>query len=106
MGRRDRSSATAEHVGYRHARLESLLRDEIAGLLADDIDDPALFGVTVAHVTLSIDYRHAKVYFDVAPERRDEVERALARATGFVRARLADAVDLKRVPELRFVHYV
>jgi len=31
------------------------------------------------------------------------IERALERATPFLRARLADAVEMKRVPELRFV---
>jgi len=31
-------------------------------------------------------------------------ERGLERATPFLRARLADAIELKRVPELRFVY--
>lgn len=106
MGRRERTTESADHAGYRHARLEALIRDELAGVLSDEVDDPALDDVKVAHVTVSVDYRHAKVYFDVAPERRQLVERALERAAGFLRARIADAVDLKRVPELRFVHYV
>jgi ribosome-binding factor A len=33
-------------------------------------------------------------------------DRALDRVTPFLRARLADAVDLKRVPELHFVRDV
>jgi hypothetical protein len=31
------------------------------------------------------------------------VERALERATPFLRARLADAIEIKRIPDLRFV---
>jgi ribosome-binding factor A len=107
MSRNERNAANAEHAGYRHARLEALIKDELISLLGDEIDDPALAGVSVAHVTLSIDYRHARVYFRVGEGGSNErVARALERAAGFFRARLADAVDLKRIPELRFVPYV
>jgi ribosome-binding factor A len=34
---------------------------------------------------------------------RRRAERALEHATPFFRARLADAIELKRVPDLRFV---
>ncbi len=103
---RDARPSDAEHAGHRHARLEALIKDELASLLSDEVDDPALAGVGVAHVTLSVDYRHARVYVEVEAERRAAAIRALERAGGFFRARIADAVDLKRVPELRFVPYV
>ena len=91
-----------EGAGHRHARLEGLILEELAALLRDEVSDPALEGVTVTALTLSPDYRHARVHFRAVKERR-EVERALVRATPFFRARVAEAIDLKRVPELRFV---
>ncbi|MFO0669570.1 MAG: 30S ribosome-binding factor RbfA [Polyangiaceae bacterium] len=95
--------------GHRLARLEELITEELRGLLRDDVTDPALDGVWITGLVLSADYKHARVHFgfastlEAARERRTNVERALARATPFLRARLAEAIDMKRVPELRFV---
>jgi ribosome-binding factor A len=86
-----------------------LIVEELRGLLRDDVSDPALTGVRITAIVLSVDYRHARVHFalqaseEEARERRVRVEHGLARATPFLRARLADALDLKRVPDLRFV---
>ena len=107
--KRDESSA-----GYRHARLEQLLLEELRALLRDEASDPALERVRLMALKLSVDYRHAKVHFalidsDSARRGPDEAAervaagRALARATPFFRARLADAIELKRLPDLRFV---
>ena len=93
---RDRSGA-----GHRHERLERVVREELEELLRDEATDPALAGVAIRHVALSVDYRHARVYFTCIDRRAAEA--GLARAAGFLRSRLADAVELKRVPELRFV---
>ena len=95
-----------EHAGHRHARLQDLILEELRSLLRDDVNDPALAEVRVTAVVLSVDYRHARVHFALvskASSDRHRAERALARATAFFRARLADAIDLKRVPDLRFV---
>lgn len=95
--RRDEESA-----GHRHARLQGLILDELRALLRDDVADPALAGVRIASVVLSVDYRHARVHF-LTGETSRESERALTRATPFLRARLAEAIEMKRVPDLRFV---
>jgi ribosome-binding factor A len=99
-------------AGYRHARLEQLLLEELRALLRDEASDPALERVRLMALKLSVDYRHAKVHFvlpssarrgpDEAAERA-AAGRALTRATPFFRARLADAIELKRLPDLRFV---
>ena len=88
----------------RHQRLEQLLVDELRGLFRDDVEDPALASVGIAAVVLSVDYRHLRVHYTYDAPRTPD--RALDRVTPFLRARLADAVDLKRVPELHFVRDV
>jgi ribosome-binding factor A len=93
---------TQEHEGHRHARLQELLLEELRALLRDDIADPALEDVRFSALELSVDYRHARVHYAAADRRSSE--RALARATPFFRAQLVVAVDMKRVPELRFVY--
>jgi ribosome-binding factor A len=104
-----REGNDSEGAGYRHARLQGLILEELRALLRDDVTDPALTEVRITAVVLSVDYRHARVHFAVRGARhgveqeRGRVERALGRATPFLRARLAEAIDLKRVPDLRFV---
>jgi ribosome-binding factor A len=98
-----------EGIGYRHARLQGLILEELRALLRDDVTDPALAEVRITAVVLSVDYRNARVHFalrgatDGVERDRGHVERALGRATAFLRARLADAIELKRVPDLHFV---
>jgi ribosome-binding factor A len=98
-----------EGAGHRHVRLQGLILEELRALLRDDVSDPALANVRVTAVVLSVDYRQARVHFaivdsgDDAARARPGCERALARATPFFRARLADAIDMKRVPDLRFL---
>jgi ribosome-binding factor A len=87
----------------RHERLGQLLLDELRGLFRDDVEDPSLYGVQIAAVVLSVDYRHLRVHYTC---QGNTPTRALERVTPFLRARLADAVDLKRVPELSFIRDV
>src|SRR5688500_17298878 len=103
-----------EGVGHRHQRLETSILEELGAILRDDVSDPELEGVELTAVVLSPDGRNAKVHFVVprarprplgAPPRtpRSAAERAFARATGFLRGRLVDAIELKRAPDLKFV---
>ena len=94
-----------EGAGHRHLRVQSLILEELEALLRDDVSDTELADVRVVAVVLSVDYRHAKVHFVLAatpPADPRLAQRALERATPFLRARLAEAVEMKRVPELGF----
>ncbi len=87
----------------RHLRLQGLLREELEGLLRDDVADPRLADVSVTAVDLSADCRAARVHVvssrDVSPA---EVVAALDRAAPFLRRELASTLDLKFVPALTF----
>ncbi len=98
-----------EFEGHRLLRLQELLLEELRGLVRDDVHDPAVAGAIITALVLSVDYRHARVHFalpksgddDRGP--RDRAMRVFERVTPFLRARLAEGIDLKRVPDLRFV---
>ncbi len=98
-----------EGAGHRHLRLQGLILEELRALLRDDVADPALTAVRITALVLSVDYRQARVHFATLGDSRNggrpggDAARALGRATPFLRARLADALDLKRVPDLRFL---
>lgn len=90
---------------HRHQRVEASILEELRSILRDDITDPELEGVQLTAIVLAPDSKLAKIHFAVPRGRpRTAVERAFARATGFLRARLAEGVELKRTPDLRFVY--
>lgn len=103
---RDRArSRVPSAAGHRHARVEHAILDELRSILRDDVSDPELDGVKLSTLELSPDGRMARVHFAIPRGRpRTAVLRAFTRATGFFRGRLADGVDLKRTPDLRFVY--
>ncbi|WP_242344184.1 ribosome-binding factor A [Anaeromyxobacter terrae] len=98
----------ADATGHRQERLERILHDEIQTLIRDEAADPALEGVRLVSVHLSVDGGHARIGYVVeAPLSAErQVETAslagLGRAAGFLRARLASLLDLKRLPKLSF----
>jgi ribosome-binding factor A len=80
--------------------MQQILLEELQSLFRDDVADPALHGVVINAVVLSVDYRHLRVHCTCGNE---GALRGLERATPFVRRRLSETVELKRVPDLRFV---
>lgn len=93
-----------EGAGYRHLRLEQSILEELRAILRDDVTDAALERARITAVALSPDYRSARVHFMTAKgQSRPDVEKAFGRAAAFMRGRLAEAIELKRTPDLRFV---
>jgi ribosome-binding factor A len=89
---------------YRHQRVESSILEELRSILRDDITNPVLEGVRLTAIVLAPDSKVARIHFAVPRGRpRKDVEAAFVRATGFMRVRLAEGVELKRTPDLRFV---
>jgi len=99
---RDNASAANAH---RHQRVETSILEELRSILRDDVTDPRLDGVRLTAIVLSADSKIARVHFAIprGGASRQEVEAAFVRATGFLRGRLSEGVDLKRTPDLRFV---
>ncbi len=75
-------------------------------LLAGEVKDPRLVGVTISAVDLSGDVSVAKVFFSTLnPDDDFEVAaEGLRKAGGFLRSRLGQMLSMRRAPELRFHH--
>ncbi len=88
-------------MSERTARLDELLREEISDVVRREVDDPRIGFVTITHVEVAPDLRHANVWISVigTPTERRQTLRALARAMPFVRNRLG-RLRLKRIPAL------
>lgn len=88
----------------RMQRLDELLRQEIARLIAEEVRDPRVGFTTVMDARVSPDLRHARVYVSVLGDDREKEAAvdALQRASGFLRGRLATIVEMRYLPELEF----
>ena len=100
MGRRQRSGSNEASIGAgaRTARISELIREEINTLLRNDIQDPHLDGVEITMVEMMGDC--ARLWF--SSDGDEDHLPALDRAKGYMRHQLAEALDLKRTPDLRF----
>ena len=93
----------------RPERLEDQIQFLLSTVILRELRDPDLGFVTITAVRLTPDRGQAKVYFTALSigGKSDEVQvalsrKALGRAAGFLRTHLAKALDMKRVPELKF----
>ena len=89
----------------RSERLGDLILRELSTLLLEEVKDPRVEGVTLTGVRMNTDLRIAEVLFTAGQdeEKRAQAQEGLKRATGFLRTRLGRRLDLRYMPELRFI---
>ena len=90
--------------GSRPERVGEEIREELAALLVREVKDPAIGFLTLTRVKVSPDLQLARVFYTTLGDdkARKDTEKALARATPFLRRHIGARVRLRRVPELRF----
>lgn len=91
--------------GDRIDRISGLIHRELSGLLREVKDPRVPVLLTLREVRVTRDLGQATIYFSLlGDDDPQEVSAGLTRAAGFLRARLADLLELRRMPRLRFVH--
>jgi ribosome-binding factor A len=92
--------------GSRPERVGDQIRQELAQLLARDVQDPGIGFLTITRVKVSPDLQLARVFYTTIGDEkaRKETERALGRATPFLRRQIGSRLRLKNVPELSFMY--
>ena len=93
-------------AGKRAVRVGDQILKEIAILLLNRVKDPRVQGVTMTGIDLSNDLKLARVYFSVMGDKSD-IERALAglnSAKGFIKREIGLRMQLRYVPEIKFLH--
>jgi ribosome-binding factor A len=91
---------------YRQDKVNDRLTVEISQILRE-IKDPRISSVfiSVTGVDCSADFKFAKVFYSVLGEfDPKEVAAGLKSAAGFVRSQLAQRVNLRVTPELKFIY--
>jgi len=85
-------------------RINDRVREILSLTLLNKIEDPRLAGVNITDVRVDRELDFANVYVS-APEGRErerEVIQALNHARGFLKFELANEIDLRVMPRLRF----
>ncbi len=88
-------------------RVADQIQRELSRLLQFELKDPRVGLVTVQDVTVARDLAFADVYFTLLGEGEDaglEAEKVLSGAAGFLRTALAQSLNTRTTPRLRF-HY-
>ena len=69
-----------------------------------EVRDPRVRDVTVTGVEMAPDMRSAKVIVSVmgSPAKQELALRGLANSAGFLQSRIADRIDTRYIPRLRF----
>ncbi len=97
-------------MSHRIGRFSSTLKQNLADIMLNDINNPHLKSISITEVIVSPDLRKALVYVSCATGSEhtnhhdsDDLIRQLTRAKGFIKKTLAKRMYLKYVPELLFI---
>jgi ribosome-binding factor A len=93
-------------------RVDEAIRQVIGDAVAGELKDPRVGFTTVTDVRTSPDLRHARVYVSVlgadggasTADEREATLDGLRSAHGFLQARIAGELRLKRTPALEFFY--
>lgn len=81
------------------------VREVVSTSILREIKDPRVQDVTVTYVEVSNDLRHAKIHVSVmGTETQQELcLRGLRSAAGFLQSRVAERIDMRYTPRLKFL---
>ncbi len=90
----------------RMERINQQMKREISNIIQKDLQDPRLEFVSITEVSVSPDFKNARVGFSVLgpQENVDEIEIVLQNAAGAVRRLVGERVNLRNTPRVNFVY--
>lgn len=92
-------------MSIKSERVADNLIEQISYIIKTEVKNKDINFVTITDAEVSNDLSFAKIYFTVLDNTKiQETEKALKSASGFIRHELRDRVDIRQIPELRFVY--
>lgn len=86
-------------------RLNHTFQQEISMILMTEVKNEDIKFVTITGVDTTSDLSFSKVYFTVLDdEKREKTLEALNRAAPFIRSKLAERIEIRHTPELKFIY--
>ena len=85
-------------------RLNKSFVEKISEIIHNDIKDNDINMVTITDARITNDLSFAKIYFTSLDTDSTKVLKALNKASGFIRTKLCEKIDIRKMPELTFVY--
>ena len=86
-------------------RINHMIMEEVSKILMLEVKDERFKFVTVTDCDTSNDLSYCKVYVTVLEqEKKEETLKALNNASGFIRGELAKRIEIRHIPELKFIY--
>jgi ribosome-binding factor A len=88
----------------RAKRIADRIREELSVMLIHEIADPRVAGIFITDVEVDRELAFAQIFFSSleGSERAEENLDGLSSAKGFIKHELADRIELRTFPDLRF----
>jgi ribosome-binding factor A len=85
-------------------RINDRIRQELSEMVIKEISDPRLAGISITDVVVDRELAYAEIYVSSLDgvENSAEVLEGLEHANGFLRHALAERIELRAFPRLRF----
>ncbi len=86
-------------------RISDRIRQDLAEMLVrGEIQDPRLIGISITDAKVDRELYFADIYVSAVEgkTREKEIMKGLERASGFIRRRLSQQIELRSFPKLRF----
>jgi ribosome-binding factor A len=85
-------------------RINERMREELSEILIMEVSDPRLEGISITDVSVDRELAFADIYYSSVEgsDRVQEILDGLLHAQGFLRHALAERMDLRVFPRLRF----
>ena len=86
-------------------RLNHTIQQEISMILQTEVKDEHIKFITITGVETTNDLSFSKVYDTVLDKNKiDSTKEALEKARSFIRTCLAERIDIRHTPELKFIY--
>jgi ribosome-binding factor A len=108
--RKTNDNTMAKHsktIPQRGLRVADQIQKDLSELIAFELKDPRVGMITLTEVQLTPDYAHAKIYFTLLKDSKEEVRQTLeglSKAAGYLRNMLGKRLHIHTLPQLHFLH--
>lgn len=85
-------------------RLNNAFVEKISEIIHNDVKDTDINLVTITDARITNDLSFAKIYFTTMNDDKKKVLNALNKASGFIRSKLCEKIEIRKMPELSFVY--
>ena len=94
-----------DNMSIKSERIADSLIEQISYILANEVKNKDINFVTITDANVTNDLSYAKIYYTVLDEsQKDKTAAALKSASGFIRHELRERIDIRQIPELKFIY--